>query len=251
MTENKQVTPYESVKQFLATESVMQSFHSALANTNISYDKFRSALLNSIRANEKLLQCDKTALVMEAINIAQAGLMVDPVFNHAYILPYGGKPKAIIGYAGIIYLAQKAGFDLSAQIVYSNDIFEMELGFTPMLKHIPNADDRGDVKGVYCVYRNHNTGFKDFIYMTIKEVFAIRDRSRFQNPLWKTDLEDMVRKTVIRKAKKYLPLGVQTALSLENEDFEKNDLQKFEEPINVNNSINQLDDLEEKIAQDK
>lgn len=248
MTENKQVSPYESVKQVLATEKIMQSFHSALSNTNISYDKFRSALLNSIRVNDKLLQCDPHALAMEAINIAQAGLMVDPVFNHAYILPYGGKPKAIIGYAGIIYLAQKAGFDLSAQLVYTNDVFEIEYGFTPMLKHIPNTDDRGDVKGAYCIFRNHNTGFKDFIYMTIKEVYAIRDRSRFQNPLWKSDLEDMVRKTVIRKAKKYLPLGIQSALSLENEDFEKNDLQKAEEPINVSN--NQLDNLEEKIVQE-
>jgi len=94
--------------------------------------------------------------------------------------------------------------------VRESDEFILEKGAEPRLVHRVKLGKRGDMIGAYCVWTLKN-GDKQFEVMDREQILAIRDRSSAKTKEgdavgpWKTDEEEMWRKTVVRRASKYMP----------------------------------------------
>jgi recombination protein RecT len=93
--------------------------------------------------------------------------------------------------------------------VYENDTFECEYGLEPKLRHIPAADNRGELTKVYAMFRTKSGGY-GFEVMSAQDIRAHAQKyskaykSGFSP--WSTNFEEMAKKTVLKKVLKYAPL---------------------------------------------
>lgn len=112
---------------------------------------------------------------------------------------------------GLIDLAYRSGEveSIQAQVVYENDIFEAEYGLEPKLVHKPADHDRGQPVKVWASFRTKSGGY-GFEVMSMDDVRQHAERyskayaSSFSP--WKTNFEEMAKKTVLKRVLKYAPL---------------------------------------------
>lgn len=128
--------------------------------------------------------------------------------GQAYIIPFKGKAQFILGYQGMIELANRSGeiASISARAVHQNDEFDISYGLDETLVHKPVLNgERGPVIGYYAVGKRTNGGYS-FVYMNRQEM--IEHKIKFalaQNGPWKNHFDAMALKTVIRKLFTFLP----------------------------------------------
>jgi recombinational DNA repair protein RecT len=146
--------------------------------------------------------------------------------------------------------------------VYEKDVFEVEEGIEPRIIHKHGLSDRGEKIGAYCVWKLKN-GETQFEIMSKEEILSIRNRSSSKTKEgvvvgpWKTDEAEMWRKTVVRRASKYMPLSTeaQRAVMADNQAegiIEADDYSGNEMDITDFNDVPaaeaQVQTLEEKIV---
>lgn len=184
---------------------------------HLDADKLARDAFTYIRKNPKLLECSMSSLMGSVMTAAQLGLQPS-LLGHCYIVPYwNGKNNRLeanfmLGYRGMIDLARRSGEieSVRAILVYEQDEFELELGLDPTIVHRPVLrGKRGDLVGVYGIAKFKGGGHH-FEYMSIEDVEERRQRSQTPNAgPWKTDYEEMVKKTIIRYLFKYLPVSIE------------------------------------------
>ncbi|GGE47917.1 DNA recombination protein RecT [Pullulanibacillus camelliae] len=189
-------------------------------------DRMARIALTTIRQTPKLLQCEIPSLLGAVMQAAQLGL--EPgLIGHCYIIPYGNQAQFIIGYKGMIDLARRSGHieSIYAQVVYENDEFEYEFGLDPKLVHKPLLDgDRGAFKAAYGVAKYKDGGFHIEV-MGKGDIEKIRQRSKASNNgPWKTDYEEMAKKTVIRRMWKYLPISIEIQQQAAQDEVVRKDI---------------------------
>ncbi|MBQ1436519.1 MAG: recombinase RecT, partial [Ruminococcus sp.] len=114
-------------------------------------------------------------------------------------------------YKGLIDLAYRSGEVelVQAQCVYANDAFECRFGLEPKLEHIPADGERGELVKVYALFKTKSGGF-GFEVMSIEDIteHAKKYSQSFNKSYspWKTNFEEMAKKTVLKKCLKYAPL---------------------------------------------
>lgn len=147
-------------------------------------------------------------------------------WGQAYLIPYKNKGhlecQFQIGYKGLIDLAYRSGQVqmIQANVVYENDEFEYELGLTPRLVHRPRATERGAITYFYAVFHTINGGY-NFSVMSRNDMdlFAASYSKAYASEYspWKTNFEEMGKKTVLKQALKYAPLKAdfQRAVSMD------------------------------------
>ena len=177
----------------------------------LNSDRFIRIALTEIQRTPKLLKCTQVSLLGALMECAQLGL--EPgVLGQAYLIPYKQTATLIVGYKGLINLARRSGqvSSISAHVAHEKDEFDFGFGDSPFIKHKPTQEaDPGKIIAVYGV-AILTDGSKHLEVMWIRQVEAIRKRSRAGNDgPWVTDYEEMARKTVIRRICKYLPLSVE------------------------------------------
>jgi len=189
--------------------------------------------LLAINKNPALAKCSQTSILQCVVEAAGYGLQIDNVLGHAYLVPYNTKvgdkwvnsAQMQVGYKGLLYLARKGDPDIEnieCNIVHERDMdrdghFSVILGDNPSIEHTPNWNKAGWAKDAtnkpiasYSIvtYRN---GFKSHHFMTIDEVFAIRDKSAKnadkESSPWNKHTEAMIKKTVLRQHCKLLNLS--------------------------------------------
>lgn len=190
----------------------------------------------ALRANPKLMECSVASLLAATISCAQLGLEPNSPQRHIYLIPFRNNKKniteiqIIVGYAGLITLAMRTGTfkSISAQLVYTKDTFEMEMGLDVKLRHVPFlGGDRGDILGAYAV-AHFKDGGAQYEFMTTSQIDRIRDSSKayqdakrfaakdsktLQTP-WAQHYDEMARKTAIRRLCKWLPMSVEMATAV-------------------------------------
>lgn len=181
----------------------------------ITPERFTRMAMTAIAGNDKLLMSTAPSIIGALFVAAQLGLEPNTPLGQAYIVPYKnndtGQMEATfqLGYRGIIDLGYRSGEMkmIQAHIVYSNDVFEYELGMEPKLVHRPALGDRGTKAAVYAVYHLKSGGY-GFEVMSVKEVNEHRNQfSKAKNsPAWTNSWDEMAKKTVIKKALKYAPM---------------------------------------------
>lgn len=209
------VRPIDRFKQELTMREEMVR---ALLPKSVTWDKFKATVVSAVGANPKLLECDRASLIKSCIQAAELGLSLNPTLGECDILEVydkraGGKvAQCRPRYMGLMKLARRSGEvkTIMAEIVRESDEFILEKGDDPKLVHRVKLGKRGDMIGAYCVWTLKN-GEKQFEVMDREQILAIRDRSSAKTREgdlvgpWKTDEEEMWRKTVVRRASKYMP----------------------------------------------
>ena len=153
--------------------------------------------------------------------------------GQAYLIPYKNHGKLEcqfqIGYKGLIDMVYRNDNiqTVQAQCVYENDVFEYELGLEPKLVHKPAIKDRGEMLLVYALWKAKNGGY-GFEVMSKEDIdnHARRFSQSFASSFspWKTNYEEMAKKTVIKKCLKYAPLKSDFVMQLSNDESVKTEL---------------------------
>lgn len=206
----------------------------AMIHGAVNFQKEASFALASLADSEYLTKAamsNPDALKRAIINVAAVGLTLSPVYKYAYLIPRKGKIILDISYKGLIQLAINTGHIklVYAELVCKNDVFKlMGIGREPIHEFEPFGD-RGEKVGVYCLATTKDGNYITS-FMTLAEVYKIRDTSESwksggQSP-WKTFEDEMIKKTIIRRAYKMWPLPHESV---------------FEQAINV---INEQDPVE-------
>lgn len=219
--------PASPIASLLANKNVQAQLALALPK-HVTAERLARIALTEVRKNPKLMQCDQASFLGALMQCAQLGLEPGGALGHAYLLPFENRQKRItevqfiVGYRGMIDLARRSGqiMSLEARAVYDADEFHVELGLNPDLRHVPAWDtaERGELRFVYAVAKLKDGGTQ-FDVMSRADVERIRKRSKAgSSGPWVTDFEAMAKKTVLRQLFKYLPVSIELATAVEQDE---------------------------------
>ena len=222
-------------------------------------ERFTRMALSALNNTPKLAECTPMSFLAALMNAAQLGLEPNTPLGQAYLIPY--KNRGILecqfqlGYKGMLDLAYRNERmqSIEAHTIYANDEFHYELGLDPMLKHVPAWEDRGEITGFYAVFKLDNGGVR-FEVMSKADIdrYAATFSKAFSSDYspWKTNYEQMAKKTVIKQLLKYAPIKsdfrkaismdetIKTELSVDMSEVRNEDVEYVEIPANSAEAAN-------------
>ena len=179
----------------------------------ITGERFARMVLTAMSNTPKLASCTPKSFLGAMMQAAQLGLEPNTPLGEAYLIPFMNhgtlECQFQLGYKGMISLAHRSGLYVQAHEVHENDEFDVEYGLEPKLVHKPVFKDRGPVIAYYGVWKDKD-GISGFEIMSKEDVEAharkySQSYGKGFSP-WKTNFDEMAKKTVIKKALKYAPL---------------------------------------------
>ena len=203
-----------TIREQISDEYFKQQIAVALPK-HMTADRFVRVALTALLKTPKLLDCTKESIIECMLNCSALGL--EPDGRRAHLIPYGTKCTLIVDYKGIVELAKRSGdvAGVFAQTVCERDNFTWENG--EVTHRIDWKQDRGSVYAVYSTI-TFKDGSKQTDVMTRTEVEAVRARSRAgSSGPWVTDWNEMAKKTVFRRASKWITLSPEVADALEKD----------------------------------
>lgn len=231
------ITPIAEVRNNLVR--MQPQFKMALPD-DISPERFIRIIITAVQNKPELLACERQSLYSAAMLAAQDGLLPDS--REAVMLPYNVKVSKnpdrwanVVQYQpmveGLIKKVRNSGEvgNISVQVVKENDEFTYELGDDEKIVHKPARSNRGKTIGAYSIVSLRG-GEKSREFMDIEQLESVRKRSKFPDGgPWKTDTDEMYRKTVFRRHYKRLPKStdkdgrIETTLKNDNATFDLGD----------------------------
>jgi recombination protein RecT len=194
-----------------------QQFNSLVVDDKIKFAAESQFACQLMRANSYLagIATKNPQSMIDAVNnIAAISVSLNPALKHAYLVPRDGKVCLDISYMGLLHIATDSGSIMwgQAKLVYAKDLEPpyryVNMGINKEPDHQFAAfGDRGPIVGAYCTVK---TAGGDFLTeeMSIDQIKSVANRSaafKKNSGPWKTDYEEMVRKTVVKRAYKYWP----------------------------------------------
>lgn len=237
MTKGTSLSPMEAMRGTLTTMS--NEFEAALP-PQISVDKFIRTTITAVQMNPDLLQADRKSLLGTCMKAAQDGLMLDG--REAAPVIFRSKSGPTVTYmpmvGGILKKIRNSGelASISAQVAYSKDHFDYELGDDEKIVHKPTLDaDRGQPIAVYAIAKTKDGAVYREV-MSVDDVEKVRKSSRAgQYGPWKDWWDEMAKKTVIRRIAKRLPSSADVdavmQADLEASGFDNKPVKK--EPVDI------------------
>lgn len=218
-------SPAKSLQRIISSKGMEAQLRAALPSV-ITPERFTRLVLTAISTTPKLAKCTQKSFFGAIFQAAQLGLEPNTPTGQAYLIPYGNQCQFVIGYRGQIQLAYRSGeiTDISAHVVYENDVFDYELGLTPKLTHKPTfGGNRGEPVAVYAVYHTKKGGYGMEVMGWDEALeFGRKKSMSFNNGPWKTDPEEMAKKTVVKKLLKYAPISADFARAMAADETVKN-----------------------------
>lgn len=201
----------KTVKGWLSGDYFKQQVALCLPK-HLTADRFVRVALSALTRIPKLGQCTPESVIKCMMTCSELGL--EPDGRRAHLIPFGKECTLIIDYKGLVELAKRSGdvSNIHAQIVCERDVFDYNTG--EVTHKIDFKNDRGTMYAVYTVIKFKDGGQHTEI-MTKKDVDRIRARSRAKDSgPWVTDYDEMAKKTVFRRASKWVVLSpeIQDAL---------------------------------------
>lgn len=189
----------------------------------ITPERFTRMVLTAMSTNKDLQLCTPNSFLGAMMQAAQLGVEPNTPLGQAYLIPYKNKGtlecQFQLGYKGMIDLAYRSGEvkDIQAHEVHENDTFEYELGLEPKLKHIPAMSNRGAVIMYYAIFHTKDGGY-GFNVMSVDDVqehakkYSKSYGASFSP--WKSNFDEMAKKTVLKRCLKYAPIKTEFARSI-------------------------------------
>ena len=193
------------------------------AGEMVAWEKESQFAIQQLQKNKFLFDTavkNQASLQNAIINVSAIGISLNPANKHAYLVPRDGMVCLDISYIGIMHLAVKSGSILwgQAKIVYANDDYK-NVGIDKVPLHEQKTfGDKGAIVGVYCTVK---LPCGDYLTeeMDMEAINKVRATSKAQKGPWATFSEEMIRKTVVKRASKYWPSSdrVNNAVAVINE----------------------------------
>jgi len=185
------------------------------AQTGMVWERESMFALQAIGKSDRLQKANPSSIRDAIINVASIGLSLNPAEKLAYLVPRDGVAVLDVSYQGLLKLATDTGSVSFAKVelVYKDDEFEYkDMNTMPFFKPSdPFKTTRGPLRGAFCVAQLAN-GSKLIELMGVDEIHKIRDQSKaYKNKSgkssgpWVTWYEEMVKKTVMKRAYKTWP----------------------------------------------
>lgn len=180
---------------------------------DIDKTDFINTAVFAINQNPRLGECDDITLVKCILQASRLALEVGGPKQECHLVPFKKTCQLIPGYQGLRELAYRSGQVklIWAEAVHEADDFAIELGLERKLTHKPvTGKERGALVGVYAVAQLQNDT-RHFVYMSRKEIEAIRGKSAAYKAGGDTPWKDSVfedwmwKKTAIKQLCKDLP----------------------------------------------
>jgi recombination protein RecT len=200
------------IRALIESDVYKKQFSMALPK-HIKPDKFIRVALTALTKNPKLMQCTKESLFSCLLDLSSMGL--EPDGRKAHLIPYNNKKTGqlictlIVDYKGLVDITRRSGeiADIHADVVCENDKFEYSHGTDSKLNHVMAKSNRGKVVQAYSFVKLKD-GSSSFEIMNIDDVERIHARSKAADDgPWKTDWNEMAKKTVFRRHSKWLPVS--------------------------------------------
>ncbi len=169
-----------------------------------------------------LAQCDQASFFAAMMSLSQWGL--EPDGRRAHLIPFKNNKtgsyevQVIIDYKGLVELAMRSGkiSRIHADVICENDQFVYDRG--EIKEHrIDFRKARGPVYAAYCLVQMKD-GSEKCEVMSKEEIESVRKRSRaaMTGP-WVSDWNEMAKKTLFRRASKWLQLSAEFSDALEKD----------------------------------
>lgn len=202
----------------------------------ITPERFTRIALNAVFNTPALGECTPQSFIAALMNAAQLGLEPNTPLGQAYLIPYKNNNKGVIecqfelGYKGIVDLAYRSGeiSTIQAHEVYPGDDFEFVYGMESNLTHRPAMDEpEDDPIWYYALFRLVNGG-GNFEVMGVNAIrkHAARYSESYKSSFspWKTNFDEMAKKTVLKKVMKYAPIKTEFVRALETDGTIKTEI---------------------------
>lgn len=195
---------------------------------HITPERMARAATTALMRTPMLAECDQASFFQAMLLLSQYGL--EPDGRNAHLIPFRNNKKQtvecqlIIDYKGMVELIERSGLvsKIHADKVCENDVFEYDQG--EIIQHkIDFRADRGEAYAYYCVITKRD-GSRKCEVMTRAEVDDIRKRSKAggSGP-WMTDFDEMAKKTVFKRASKWVSISseIRDLFTKDDEQFER------------------------------
>ena len=194
-----------------------------LSGTGTSEETFVAQIANALRATPKLWSCEPETVLGAALRCAQLALPPNDGSNLSWIIPYKTTATFQLGYGGVMELARRAepGLTFQGRPVYPNDLFSIDFGRTPPLKHVPAASRRtrdrsrgGEALAWYVVARYPDG--REHVHMLDREGVEYH-RSFSKQPdgeMWANSYDAAALKSVVLDMRRWLPTSRQLAVAV-------------------------------------
>lgn len=204
-----QLTVFDMVNQ---QEAFFNNVNESQLVTWAKESQFAIQALQKNTFTQSTAMNNPTSLQNAIINVASIGISLNPANKHAYLVPRDGQICLDISYMGLKHLAESSGAIewIQAKIVYANDNY-VNNGVDKAPTHNQQTfGQKGDVVGAYCTVKLPNG---DYLTeeMDVNALNAVKATSKSitgkganYSP-WNTFPEEMMRKTVVKRAAKYWP----------------------------------------------
>lgn len=196
-----------------------QFFEGVNQGEHVKWEKESQFAIQALGNNEflgKTAMANQVSLQNAIINVAAIGISLNPALKHAYLVPRDRKVCLDISYMGLLHLAMTSGAIQwgQAKLVYANDEYENVGIDKPPTHNQKTFGVKGDIVGVYCTVK---TGGGDYLTeeMDLAQLNKVKAASKAANGPWKNWAEEMMRKTVVKRASKYWPQSERVGLAVD------------------------------------
>jgi recombination protein RecT len=191
--------------------------------------------LTSCMRQPALLDCSQQSIALTLLSAAQLGLEIDG--RHAHAVPFKNHKKGgqlecqlIPDYKGLVQVVMRSGLisSIHADAVCDKDEFEVDRG--RILKHRINYREPRGPAYAYYVLVTFKDGSEKCEVMTVDEIEQVRARSKASDDgPWQTDYNEMAKKTVFKRAYKWLPVSAEVAMAVDEVEhrIDKGDLRPY------------------------
>jgi recombination protein RecT len=191
----------------------------AVLPPDVPLARFKRVVITAVNQNPDLYTADRRTLFTACQKAALDGLLPDG--REAALVVFrtkitrDGREEQInaVQYLpmvhGICKRMRNTGeiLAIDAHPVFKNDDFDYELGDNPFIKHKPNIDKPGELRGAYCIIKLTNGEIIRDV-MSVARIEKARAQSRAPNSLmWTKFYDEAAVKTVIRHASKSAPVS--------------------------------------------
>lgn len=242
--------PMDIFKATLNAPTVQAQFRNALGENK---DLFVASCIDLFSGDKALQTCNPNAVVCEALKSAVLKMPINKALGFAYIVVYNNSvknpdgswskvptPTFILGYKGLLQLAQRTGFykTINADVIYEGELVKTDkLSGDITLDSSQKISDR--VVGYFAHFKLLN-GFEKTLFMSVEEMatyakkyspsvsknttkeqlvaIANAGMSDSKKVGWEGNFNDMALKTCLRRLiSKYGYLSVEMQTSIANE----------------------------------
>lgn len=219
----------------MANEVAIQNFKNVINDKTIraqiknslheNAGAFMSSMIDLYVGDPYLQQCrDPREVVFQCLKAASLKLPIVKSLGFAYVVPYGGVPTFIIGYKGLIQLAQRSKEykTINADVVYEGEY----VGYDKLSGAIDLSGERtsDNVVGYFAYFKLIN-GFEKTLYMTKEDMVAWRknySKTKSEQTPWYKEFDKMAIKTVLRRLiGTYGPMTNEIQMALSSETPEE------------------------------